>query len=166
MFDGFTPFTWFHTIISLIMLVTGILAVFALIGSQRAKGLMAIYLLFAVLTSATGFGFVPIVKLLPSHIVGIISLVLLAIAILARYAFHLQGAWRWIFAVLVVVTVYLDAFVFVTQLFLKVPSIHALAPQAPDAPEPPFAIVQGAVLVVFLVLTILAAVKFHPRAVE
>src|SRR5262249_13210884 len=146
--------------------VTGILAVFALIGSQRAKGLMAVYLLFAVLTSATGFGFLPITKLLPSHIVGIISLVLLAIAILARYAFHLAGAWRWIFAVLIVITVYLDAFVFVTQLFLKVPSIHALAPHAPDAPEPPFALAQGGVLVVFLILLVVAAVRFHPRAVE
>ena len=90
---------------------------------------------------------------------------LLAIALLARYAFHLRSAWRWIFAICVVVTVWFDAFVFVTQLFLKVPSIHALAPHAPDVPEPPFLIAQGAVLVVFVILTIAAAIKFRPQTV-
>ena len=163
MFAGFTAFTWFHTIISIVMLVAGIVVTFQLIGNRRLGGWMMIYLVFAILTSVTGFGFLPIVKLLPSHILAIISLVLLAVALLARYTFHLAGAWRWIFAVMVVVTVYFDYFVLMTQLFLKVPSLHALAPLAPDVPQPPFAIAQGLVLAVFAVLAILAAIKFRPQ---
>ena len=164
MFEGFTPFTWFHTILSLVMLVVGIIVTLEMIGRRHGDGWTVLYLIAAILTCVTGFGFLPIVMLLPSHYVGIISLVLLAIALLARYAFHLHSAWRWIFAVCIVVTVWFDAFVFVTQLFLKVPSIHALAPRAPDAPEPPFLIVQGAVLVLFVILTIAAAIKFRPQS--
>jgi len=163
MFDGFTPFTWFHTIISLIMLVVGIIVTLEMIGRRHGDSWTVLYLIAAILTSVTGFGF-PFTKLLPSHYVGIISLVLLAIALLARYGFHLRSAWRWIFAICIVVTVWFDVFVFITQLFLKVPAIHALAPHAPDVPEPPFAIVQGAALVVFVILTIAAAIKFRPQS--
>src|ERR1043166_1436790 len=105
MFAGFTAFTWLHTIISLIMLLAGTAVTFGMIAGKRCEGWTALYLVTAVLTSATGFGFLPIAQLLPSHILAILSLVLLAIALLARYAFHLAGAWRWIFAVMVVVTV-------------------------------------------------------------
>jgi hypothetical protein len=131
-----------------------------MIGGWRSDGWTALYLVTAVLTSVTGFGFLPTAKLLPSHIVAIISLVLLAVAILARYAFHLDGAWRWIFAVAVGITVYLDYFVLVVQLFLKVPGFHVLAP---TQAEPPFAIAQGVVLLVFAVLTILAAIRFRSQ---
>jgi hypothetical protein len=161
MFAGFTAFTWFHTILSLIMLVAGIVVIFGMISGRRRDGWTALYFVTAVLTSVTGFGFLPIDKLLPSHIVAIISLVLLAIAILARYALHLAGVWRWIFAVTVGITVYLDYFVLVVQLFLKVPGLHVLAP---TQMEPPFAIAQGLVLLVFAALTILAAIKFRPHA--
>jgi predicted membrane protein len=108
----------------------------------------------------TGFGF-PVDKFLPSHAFGIISLVLLLLVILARYTFHLAGAWRWIYALGLVITVYLDAFVAVVQAFLKIPALHALAPAGS---EPPFAIAQGVLLVVFVVLAIMAAKRFHPEA--
>jgi hypothetical protein len=160
MFAGFTAFTWFHTIITLIMLVAGAAVTIDMIGGKRLGGWMTIYWITGILTSVTGFGFLPIAKLLPSHILAIISLVMFAIALAARYAFHLSGAWRWIFAVMIVVTAYFDYFVLVTQIFLKVPAVHALAPLAPDVPQPPFAIAQGVVLVVFAILTILAAIKF------
>jgi hypothetical protein len=163
MFAGFTAFTWLHTILSLIMLLAGAVVTFGMIGGRRLDGWMTTYLITAVLTSATGFGFLPIEKLLPSHILAILSLVLLAIALAARYVFHLAGAWRWIFAVMVVVTTYFDYFVLVVQLFTKVPGLHMLAP---TQAEPPFAVVQGVVLVIFAVLTIWAAVKFRPQAAQ
>jgi hypothetical protein len=161
MFAGFTAFTWFHTIISLVMLVAGTVVTFGMIGGKRCEGWTALYLVTAVLTSVTGFGFLPIEKLLPSHILAIISLVLLAIALAARYAFHLAGAWRWIFAALIVITTYFDYFVLVVQLYTKVPGLHALAP---TQAEPPFAITQGVVLAIFAVLTIWAAIKYPRQA--
>ncbi len=92
MFAGFTWFTWFHTIISLIMLVAGAAVIFDMIGGKRLGGWMTIYWVTGILTSVTGFGFLPIEKLLPSHIVAIISLVMFAIALRALYSFHLSGA--------------------------------------------------------------------------
>ena len=87
----------------------------------------AIFLLFTILTSATGFLF-PFEKLLPSHIIGMLSLVLLAIACIALYGMKLSGAWRWIYVVTAMISLYLNVFVLVIQSFLKVRSLHALAP--------------------------------------
>ena len=98
---------------------------------------------------------------MPSHIFGILSLVLLALALAAQYVFHFAGAWRWIYAVTMGLAVYLNFFVLVTQLFLKVPAIHALAPNAPDNPEPPFAIAQGLLLVIFVWLIWKAVKNFR-----
>ena len=67
----------------------------------------------------------------------------------AHYVFHFAGAWRWIYAASMVVAIYLNFFVLVTQLFLKVPALHALAPNAPDNPEPPFAVAQLVLLAIF-----------------
>ena len=106
----------------------------------------------------TAFGF-PFTQFLPSHYFAIISLVVLALAIIGRYVTHYGGAWRWIYAVSVVIAVYLDAFVAVVQSFVKIPAVHALAP---TQAEPPFAIAQGAVLVIFIVLGILAVWRFRP----
>src|SRR5438105_1289676 len=119
MFAGFTAFTWFHTVVSLVMLIAGCAMMLGMFRSEGRRGWTALFLLTGVLTSATGFGF-PFDKLLPSHIVGIISLVLLAVALLARYAFHLAEPWRWIFVVTAMVAFYLDAFVLVVQIFRKV----------------------------------------------
>src|SRR5713226_2625704 len=125
-----STFTMVHVIISLIEIVSGIIVMFGIIGSRRMTGLNAIFLLFTILTSATGFLF-PFEKLLPSHMIGILSLVLLAIACFALYGTKLSGAWRWIYALTALVSLYLNVFVLVIQSFLKVPASHALAPGDP-----------------------------------
>jgi hypothetical protein len=158
MLTGFTAFTWFHTILSLVAIVAGFVVVQDLLASRVRSLWTSTYIWTAVLTSATGFGFTA--PFGPSHVVGIISLVLLAGAIVALYAFHLSGAWRWVYAVTQTLSQYLLVFVLVAQFFKKVPALIALAP---TQSEPPFAIAQGVVLVIFIALTIGAAVKFHPR---
>jgi glucose-6-phosphate-specific signal transduction histidine kinase len=152
-------YTLVHVIISLAGIVTGLIVVFGMLGGKRLNGLTALFLITTVLTSATGFGF-PFDHLLPSHKVGIISLVVLAIAILARYPLHLAGPWRWIYAVTAVMALYLNCFVLVVQGFLKIPALHSLAP---NGKEPPFAIAQGILLVLFIVLGVLSVKKFHPE---
>ena len=153
-------FTLAHVIISVIGIVSGIIVMFGLFGSNRMPGLTTIFLLSTILTSATGFLF-PFTKLLPSHMVGILSLVLLAIACTALYGMKLSGAWRWIYVVTAMVSLYLNVFVLIIQGFLKVPVLHALAPSVPPA-EPPFAIAQGAVLLFFIIATIGAVRRFRP----
>jgi hypothetical protein len=153
-------FTMVHVIISLVGIVSGIIVMFAMLGSNRMPGLTAIFLLSTILTSATGFGF-PFTQLLPSHMVGILSLVLLAIACIALYAMRLQGPWRWIYVVTALLALYLNVFVLVIQGFLKVPALHALAPSVPPS-EPPFAVVQGLVLLFFVLVIIGAWRRFHP----
>jgi hypothetical protein len=153
-------FTILHTAISLIQLVSGLVVVWALVGSRDSRAWTVIYLVSAVATSVTGFMF-PFTGFLPSHATGILSLILLLLAIIGLYGAHLAGAWRWIYAVCIVASVYLSAFVTVVQSFLKVPPLHALAPAGS---EPPFAITQGVVLLVFIGLGIAAVRKFHPAS--
>jgi hypothetical protein len=153
-----STFTLIHTVLSLLALATGVIVVFGMIAGSRLGGLTAIYLLSSVATSAGGFGF-PFDHFLPSHFVGLLSLALLLLAILARYVFHFAGSWRWIYVVSTVLSVYFLVFVAVVQAFLKVPALRALAP---TQSEPPFAYVQGGVLIVFIVLTIAALRAFHP----
>jgi hypothetical protein len=149
-----------HVIISLIAIVAGIIVMFGLLGSNRMPGLTALFLLLTILTNATGFLF-PFDTLLPSHIIAILSLVLLAIACIALYVMKLSGAWRWIYVVTAMISLYLNVFVLVIQSFLKVGPLHALAPSVPPS-EPPFAVVQGIVLVFFVVVIIGAARRFRP----
>jgi hypothetical protein len=153
-------FTLVHVIISLIAIVSGVIVMSGLLGSNRRPGMTAIFLLFTILTSATGFLF-PFEKLLPSHMVGILSLVLLATACIALYAMKLSGSWRWIYVVTAMTSLYLNVFVLVIQAFLKVPTLHALAPSVPPS-EPPFAIIQGIVLVFFVLVIIGAVRRFRP----
>jgi hypothetical protein len=155
-----STFTMLHVIISLIGIVSGLVVLFELFGSNRMPGLTALFLVTTILTSATGFLF-PFEKLLPSHIFGILSLVLLAIACVALYVMKLSGAWRWIYVVTAMVALYLNVFVLVIQSFLKVGPLHALAPSVPPS-EPPFAVVQGIVLVFFVVAIFGAARRFRP----
>ena len=155
-----STFTTVHAIISLIAIVSGIIVMFGLLGSRLMPGLTAIFLLFTILTSATGFLF-PFEKLLPSHMVGILSLVLLAIAVIALYAMKLSGPWRSIYVVTAMTSLYLNVFVLIIQAFLKVPALHALAPSVPPS-EPPFAILQGIVLVFFVIVIIGAIRRFRP----
>ena len=153
-------FTMVHVIISLIAIVSGILVLFGILGSSRMPGLTAIFLLFTILTSATGFLF-PFEKLLPSHMIAILSLVLLAIACIALYGMRLAGAWRWIYAVTAMISLYLNIFVLVFQGFLKVPALTALAPGNPPS-GPVFAVVQGVVLLFFVLVIIGAVRRFRP----
>jgi hypothetical protein len=153
-----STFTTVHVILCVVALASGLIVSIGLLGSKRLDGLTGLYLVSNILANATGFGF-PFEKLLPSHILAIITLVVLLIAVLARYAFHLAGASRWIFAVCAVLGVYFQVFVLIVQAFAKLPGLHALAP---TQTEPPFAIAQGVALVIFVIWAIVAAIRFHP----
>lgn len=155
-----SAFTTLHVIISLAAIASGIIVMFGLLGSNRMPALTAIFLLLTILTSATGFLF-PFEKLLPSHMVGILSLVLLAIACVALYVMDLSGAWRWIYVATAMVSLYLNVFVLVIQGFLKIAPLHALAASVPPS-EPPFLVVQGVVLAFFVVVIIGAVRRFRP----
>jgi len=155
-----SAFTTLHVVISLIAIASGIIVMFGLLGSNRMPGLTAIFLLFTILTSATGFLF-PFEKLLPSHMVGILSLVLLAIACLALYVMKLSGPWRWVYVLTALVSLYFNVFVLVIQSFLKVPALTALAPGNPPS-GPVFAVVQGIVLLFFVVMIIGAMRRYRP----
>lgn len=159
-----STFTLVHVLISLVGIVSGLLVLYGLIKGKRFDGATAIFLATTVLTSLTGFLF-PFTHLLPSHIVGSISLVVLAVAIVARYALHLEGAWRSIYVVSAILALYLNVFVLVVQSFLKIPAVHTLAP---TQKEPPFLVVQLIVLAIFIVLGIFAVKGFRavPAATE
>ena len=155
-----SAFTLFHVVVSLIGIVTGIIVAVAMLGSKTTNGWTAIFLATTALTSITGFLF-PSDKVLPSHIVGAVSLVVLIIAIVALYGYRLARSWRWIYVVSALVALYLNVFVLVAQAFLKVAILHALAPTQSD---PGFIIAQLIVLAVFVVLGIRAVRHFHPEA--
>jgi hypothetical protein len=155
-------FTFLHVLISLVGIASGLAVMYGFLNGRRLDRLTAIFLVFTVLTSVTGFGF-PFTQLLPSHKVGIISLVLLALAIPARYVFHLTGPWRLTYVVTAAMALYLNCFVLVVQLFLKVPALNALAP---TQKEPPFLVAQLMVLALFIGLTILAAKRFRAGSVR
>jgi hypothetical protein len=152
-----SAFTLFHVVLSLLGIASGLILVYGLMTGKRFDGWTAIFLLFTVLTSLTGFLF-PFTHLLPSHVVGILSLLMLAVAIVARYPRRLEGAWRRIYVICAMVALYLNCFVLVVQMFLKLPALHALAPKGN---EPPFLIAQLALLAIFVWLTIVAARRFH-----
>ncbi len=151
-------FTQFHVILSLIGIVSGIVVVLAMLTAARLPVLTAIFLLTTLATSVTGFMF-HFASFGPPEIVGVISIVVLAVAILALYSFKLAGAWRWIYVAAAVFALYLNVFVGVVQTFQKVAFFHALAP---TQSAPPFAVVQGIVLLAFIALGVAAARKFRP----
>jgi hypothetical protein len=153
-------FTLVHVAISLAGIVSGLIVVFGLIAGKRLDGWTMVFLATTVATSVTGFGF-PFDHLLPSHIVGGLSLAVLALAIFARYGRHMAGAWRRLYVIGAVVALYFNVFVLVVQLFRRVPLLIALAP---TQSEPPFQIVQGVALLVFIGLAIAALRKFRPLA--
>jgi hypothetical protein len=153
-----STFTLVHVVISLVGIATGFIVIFGLLAGKRLEVLTAIFLATTVTTSVTGFGF-PIHKIGPPHIVGAISLVVLAIALFALYASHLRGAWRWIYVVTAVIALYLNVFVGIVQAFQKLPALKAMAP---TQSEPPFLIAQLAALVLFVALAIVAAMRFTP----
>jgi hypothetical protein len=161
MIAGMTTFTFTHVVISLVAISSGLCVVYGMIAGQRLNGMTALFLLTAVLTSVTGF-FFPFHGFTPGIGVGIISLIVLAVALMARYQRHLAAGWRRTYVITAVLALYLNVFVLVVQLFEKVPSLHALAPKGS---EPPFAVAQLVVMAIFVALGI-AAVKGFRKTPE
>jgi hypothetical protein len=151
--------TLIHVLLSLIGIVSGFVVLVGMFDSRRLESWTALFLITTVMTSVTGFLF-PFTKLLPSHIFGIISLIVLGIAAAARYSFRLKDSWRWIYVVTALLALYLNTFVLVVQAFLKVPALKALAPTQSEAP---FAIAQGIVLVFFVYVGVRAAMRYRPE---
>jgi len=150
-------FTLLHVLISLIGIGSGLVVVYGLLTSRLFNRWTALFLISTVLTSVTGFGF-PFEHLLPSHIIGVLSLLVLAIVIAARYSFHLKGEWRWVYSAGSVLALYLNVFVLVVQLFRRVPVLNGLAP---TQSELPFFIAQTIVLCLFVVVAIVATRRFR-----
>jgi len=155
-------FTAVHVLISLVGIVSGFIALVGLLRSSITRGWTALFLLTTILTSATGFLF-PFTKLLPSHMVGIISLVLLAIAVFALYARNLRGIWRPAYVITALLSLYLNVFVLIVQLFQKVAPLKAAAP---TQSEPPFLAAQGVTLLFFVAVIIFCTLRFRPTPVS
>jgi hypothetical protein len=153
-------FTAFHTALSLIGIVSGLIVVYGMLHGKLVEKWTTLFLLTSVLTSVTGY-FFPVEHVLPSHIVGAISLVALAGALLARYSFHLAGGWRRTYVLTAMLALYLNCFVLIVQLFLKVPALHALAPKGQ---EPPFLISQLILMAIFIWLSIKAVKSFRLKS--
>jgi hypothetical protein len=157
---GMSPLLFVHVALSLIGIATGLIVVYGMITRTPHGGWTAVFLATTALTSLTGFP-LPATQLLPSHIFGVISLVLLAVAAAALYVHHLAGAWRWIYIVGAMTALYLNVFVGVVQAFQK---LAFLKPLAPTQSEAPFLAAQILVLALFIVLGILAVKRFPPVA--
>jgi hypothetical protein len=154
---GMDTFTVVHVVLSLIGILSGLVVLCGLLTAKRMNGWTMLFLVTTVATSVTGFGF-PFHGFTPAIILGILSLIVLTAAITARYVFHLAASWRWIYVLGSIVALYFNVFVLVVQAFLKIPALHALAPKGS---EPPFAMAQGIVLVLFILAGTLSVRRFH-----
>jgi len=148
-------FTLVHVLISLAGIASGLVVMYGFLTNQLCNGWTAVFLTTTALTSLTGFLF-PFMGVTPGIKLGIISLVMLAIAFVTRYPLHL--AWRKTYVIAACAALYFNVFVLVVQSFEKVPGLKAIAP---TQKEPPFAIAQIAVLVFFVVLTTMAVKRFR-----
>ena len=155
-----STFTTLHVAISLLAIVAGIVVVALMLSGRMAQGVTALFLATSMLTDVTGFMFHS-KSFGPPHIVGVVSLLVLALACFALYGRKLAGAWRGTYVVTAVIGLYLNVFVAVVQAFGKLPALHALAP---NGSEPPFAIAQGLTLVLFIALGALALRRFRAAA--
>ncbi len=155
-------FTTLHVIISLIGLAAGVLAVAAMLADKRPGLETAVFLCFTILTSATGFLFHS-AKIGPPHIVGVLSLIVLAVACAALYGFKLKGVWRPVYVVTALLALWFNAFVAVVQAFDKIAALKALAP---TGSEPPFLVAQLVVLLAFIAIGVLATKRFHPMLAQ
>jgi hypothetical protein len=155
--SGMSAFTAFHVLLSLVGIAAGFVVTFGLLLAKRLPGWTATFLVTTVLTSVTGFMF-PVHHFLPSHGVGIVSLIALSLAIYALYMRRLAGGWRRVYVIDAVIAQYLNFFVLIVQLFQKVPALKALAP---TQSEGPFKVAQLGALVLFIVLGILATKRFR-----
>ena len=151
-------FTSLHVVLSLVGIATGLVVLFGMVTSRAFSGWTFVFLATTLLTSVTGFLF-PFERILPSHVFGVVSLGLLAVAVVAFYGYHLSGAARWAYVVTAVIALYLNAFVGVVQAFLKLPFFNALAP---TQTELPFIVAQGLTLLAFAALGFIAVRRFHP----
>ena len=156
-----SAFTTLHVVISLIAIATGLIALKGMLSSSPPSTVTHVFLVTTVLTSVTGFMF-PITVFTPALAFGVLSIILLALALAGLYVFRLAGHWRWIYVATAVTALYLNCFVLVVQMFQKLGPLNALAP---TQSEPPFQIAQGLLLVAFLVLGIRAGRRYHPPAV-
>jgi uncharacterized membrane protein SirB2 len=154
-----STFTIVHVALSLVGIVSGLLVLIGMFDAKRRPGWTALFLVTTILTSVSGF-FFPSASFGPSHMVGVISLVVLSVALLARYVRRLAGASRWIYVAAAVLALYLNVFVGVVQAFQKLPFLEALAP---TQSEPPFLYTQFVVLAIFIVLGIVAVIRFRPE---
>jgi hypothetical protein len=150
-------FTIVHVALSVVGIGSGLVVLCGLLTRKRLERWTALFLASTVATSVTGFGF-PFDHLLRSHVVGVVSLLVLAAAIIARNTFHLAGAWRRLYVIAAMGALYLNVFVFVVQVFRKVPALKATAP---TQSEPPFILAQLVVLTLFVAVTTVAAIKFR-----
>jgi succinate dehydrogenase/fumarate reductase cytochrome b subunit len=157
-----TTFTLVHVVISLLGIFSGFIVVFGLLTDKRLDGWTALFLGTTVATSVTGF-FFPVEHFMPSHAIGILSLLVLAVAIYARYARHLAGKWRKSYVITAVVAFYFNVFVGIVQAFAKIPALKDLAPTQSEAP---FKVTQAVVLGIFIALAALSALRFHDRSVS
>ena len=151
-------FLQIHVALSLITMVVGLIALYGFLEGRTLGGWIALFLAGAILTSVTGFPMPPF-GFDPPRAVGVVSLLVLAVAVLAIYVFQLAGSWRWIFVAAAVTALYLDVFVGIVQAFAKIPFLHEWAPTQSD---PPFVIVQLVGLAIFVALGITAVRRFHP----
>lgn len=154
-----STFTTVHVVFSLLAMFSGAIVVFGMMGAKRCEGWTTLFLLTTGATSVTGFLF-RLSSFGPPQVIGVVSLVTLAVATVAIYGYHLEGAWRWTYAASAVLALYLDVLVGIAQAFDKLP---VLRPLAPTKSEPPFLIVQIVVTVIFVVVGAIAMAKFHPR---
>jgi uncharacterized membrane protein SirB2 len=154
-----STFTSVHVIISLIGIASGFVVLFGFLNANRSHAWTVLFLTTTVLTSVSGF-FFPTATILPSQIVGVISLIAMAMAIFALYRSHLAGAWRWVYVASAVFALYLNVFVGVVQSFQK---LAFLKPLAPTQSEAPFLIAQLVVMGLFVLLGVLAVKRFHPE---
>jgi hypothetical protein len=152
----------FHVFISLVAIAAGLIVFYGLLTGHPFPFWTALFLITTILTSITGFPLPPF-GFDPPRAIGILSLVLLAIAVAALYVFGLAGRWRWIYVTTALAALYLNVFVAIVQSFQK---LALLNPLAPTQSEPPFLIVQLAVLAIFIGLGIVAAVKYHPKLAQ
>jgi hypothetical protein len=152
-------YTLVHVAISLVGIAAGFAVLFGLLARKRLDGWTKSFLITTVATSVTGF-FFPFHGFTPAIGVGIVSLLVLAVAIFARYDRNLARSWRWIYVVTATIALYLNVFVGIAQAFQKMPALKAIAPMQT---EPPFAITQLIVLVLFILIGIVAAIRFRPE---
>jgi hypothetical protein len=153
-------FTQVHVALSLVGIAAGFVVVFGMMASRRWPAMTALFLVTTILTSVTGFLF-PYHGVTPGIVLGILSLVVLLMAVMAYYGGHLAGGWRGTWVVTATLAQFLNFFVLIVQSFEKVPALHALAP---TGTEMPLKAAQIGTLILFLILGIAAYRKFPPRA--